>query len=212
MFLKSWPTWSARDINKLCCTITFETITYAFKTFCCLKEFSEVNDEGSRLCFFRAECAWRCEGLLQWSFTSSRHWCLQLKSLPHGIQWNLNLLFLTSLIGYDNFLLQIFVLLLLSVSSSEESIILQHLRAFSLLLFFIWEESRYVIKKETNWFAWLFWKTTKMLFWLRNWEIKNGNRETGRLQSKPGELTGMIASSAHVTSMPFLEPTLVNCK
>ena len=44
MFLKSWPRWSATDIDKLCCTIKFETITSAFKTFCCLEEFSPVND------------------------------------------------------------------------------------------------------------------------------------------------------------------------
>ena len=104
--------------------------------FCCLEGFSPVNYQESRLCFFREECAWRCEGLLQWSFTSLRPWWLQRKSLPHGIQWNLNLLFLASLIGYDsfhsflkvtldpeNFLLETFLLLLLSVSSSEESII-----------------------------------------------------------------------------------------
>ena len=64
----------------------FENITSALKTFCCLEEFSPVNDEGSRLCFFREECAWRCEGLLQWSFTSLRPWWLQFKSLVHWIQ------------------------------------------------------------------------------------------------------------------------------
>ena len=104
MFLKSWPRWSATDIDKLCSTIKFET-------YCCLEEFSPWNDEGSQLCFFREECVWRCEGFLQLSFTSLRPWWLQLKSLPHGIQWNLNLMFLISLIGYYSFHLFLKVIL-----------------------------------------------------------------------------------------------------
>ena len=32
----------------------------------------------------------------------------------------------------------------------------------------------------------MLWKSSKILFWLRNWEIKNGNWETGKLSLKPG--------------------------
>ena len=86
----------------------------------------------------------------------------------------------------ENFLFETFVLLLLSVSSSEESMITATSRVFSLLPFFLICVG--VLKKQEN------------IALAQKLGIKYGNRETGRLPSKPGELTGMYTEHQEIAN------------